>query len=145
MPRSAEVTMNPNSFGLLVTCLPKRAVPSLQYHASKYKLNHGPSCHPQSRCKPARPLWRSVEHRAFVSRLVRLPRWLLPASPLSNIARWRITTDSARRDSGVAALVRLAEQVCFARHGNNVRAPVPPRFTVFYASIAAIRIKDRRW
>lgn len=50
------ITMNPNSFGLLVTCLPKRALPSLQYHASKYKLNRGPSCHPQNRCKPARPL-----------------------------------------------------------------------------------------
>lgn len=50
------ITMNPNSFGLLVTCLPKRALPSLQYHASKYKLNRGPSCHPQNQRKPARPL-----------------------------------------------------------------------------------------
>ncbi|KAL2713616.1 hypothetical protein V1478_016173 [Vespula squamosa] len=40
--------MNPNSFGLLMTCLPKRAAPTLQYHASKDKLNHGPSCHPQN-------------------------------------------------------------------------------------------------
>ncbi|KYN14314.1 hypothetical protein ALC57_13481 [Trachymyrmex cornetzi] len=54
--RSPEITMNPNSFGLLVTCLPKRAAPTPQYHASKDKLNHGPSCHPQSRRKPARPL-----------------------------------------------------------------------------------------
>ncbi|KYM98655.1 hypothetical protein ALC62_10623, partial [Cyphomyrmex costatus] len=54
--RSSEITMNPNSFGLLVTCLPKRAAPTPQYHASKDKLNHGPSCHPQSRRKPARPL-----------------------------------------------------------------------------------------
>lgn len=54
--RSPEITMNPNSFGLLVTCLPKRAAPTPQYHASKDKLNHGPSCHPQSQRKPARPL-----------------------------------------------------------------------------------------
>ena len=47
--RSPEITMNPNRFGLLVTCLPKRAAPTPQYHASKDKLNHGPSCHPQSR------------------------------------------------------------------------------------------------
>ncbi|KAI4495909.1 hypothetical protein M0802_008315 [Mischocyttarus mexicanus] len=40
--------MNPNSFGLLMTCLPNRAAPTLQYHASKDKLNHGPSCHPQN-------------------------------------------------------------------------------------------------
>lgn len=41
--------MNPNSFGLLVTCLPKR-VPSLarQYHASKDRPSHGPARHPQS-------------------------------------------------------------------------------------------------
>ncbi|KYN33529.1 hypothetical protein ALC56_12241 [Trachymyrmex septentrionalis] len=49
--RSPEITMNPNSFGLLVTCLPKRAAPTPQYHASKDKLNHGPSCHPQSRAQ----------------------------------------------------------------------------------------------
>lgn len=118
--------MNPNSFGLLVTCLPKRAAPSLQYHASKDKLNHGPSCHPQSLAGASQLDRYDVvlsTGQPRVTTSVRLPRCLLPASPLSTGCTMKNCPripGQHERDSAATGLVRLAGQAVRETRRYNV-------------------------